>query len=168
MLDHDPRVLGVEIFNRGGGGKDENGNYQPAFFTDVWDELLRTGRRCWGFAVIDWQMPTNNWGSNVLLVPEFTEHACLKAYRDGAFYAQIKDIGLRVSDISVTDKEMSISVNRECEIKFFSAKGCIKTVTGTSATCPITEDDIYIRAEAIELSDRDSHILTNPVMLKIS
>ena len=164
MLDHDPRVLGIEIYNRGGGGKDENGDYQPAFFTDLLDELLKTGRRCFGFAVIDWQMKTNNWGSNILLVPEFTEHACLKAYRDGAFYAQIKDIGLRFESISATEGEMSVSVNRECEIKFFTSRGLVKTVVGTSAVCETDPDDVFIRAEAIELADPDSHILTNAVM----
>ncbi len=167
MLDHDERVLGIEIYNRDGAGRDENGNYQPLFYTELWDRLLSTGRRCWGFAAIDWQMPTNNWGSNVLLVPEFTEHACLKAYRDGSYYMQIKDTGLRFSDISVTQKTMSVSVNRECKIKFFTSRGLIKTAVGTDASCGITDEDIFIRTEAIEVSDPDSHILTNPVMMKI-
>lgn len=164
MLDHDDRVLGIEIYNRDGAGRDENGKYQPLFYTELWDELLKTGRRCWGFAAIDWQMPTNNWGSNLLLVPEFTEHACLKAYRDGAFYAQIKDTGLRFTEIRATEEKMTVSVNRECEIKFFTSRGNVKTVIGTSASCDVADGEIFMRAEAKDINDPDSHILMNPVM----
>lgn len=166
MLDHDDRVLGIEIYNCG-----TFGYKTETQFIDYWDSVLKTGRRCWGFSVIDWygvHGERSTWGSNVLLVPEFTEHACLKAYRDGAFYAQIKDTGLRFTGITFENNVMSVSTNRECEIKFVTSSGVAKTVVGTSAECEVADGEIYIRAEAKEVTDPDSRIFTNPVMLKRS
>lgn len=163
MLNYDERVLGIEIYNCG-----TFGYKTPTQFIDFWDSVLKTGKRCWGFSVVDWygvRGEPSTWGSNVLLVPEFTEHACLKAYRDGAFYAQIKDTGLRFTSISFEDNKLSISTNRESEIKFVTANGVVKTVIGTDAECCVSDGDVYIRAEAVELSDPDSHLFTNPVML---
>ena len=44
-----------------------------------------------------------NWpGRNILLVPEFTEYECLKAYRGGRFYGCLHDCGLKVTDVTAS------------------------------------------------------------------
>ena len=162
LLDYDDRVLGIEIFNRC--GKKIDGKYFPRFYTDFWDEILTSGRRCWGFAVVDWRMYGIAWGSNVLLVPEFTEHECLRAYRNGNFYMQIKDVGLRFTDITLSEGVLNVAVNRECIIKFITSQGIIKEVCAESASCAVPTDAVFIRVEAIEPRDPDSHILSNPII----
>lgn len=164
-LDYDDRVLGVEMFNRCSGGRVEN-LCIPKFYLNEWDTILKTGRRCWGFAVVDWQMPHDNWGSNLLVVPEFTEHECLKAYRNGNFYAQIKDVGLRFTNLSLNGNVVSVSVNRESTIRFISARGVMKEVVGREAECVADFDDTYMRVEAYDRAYSDSAIFSNPFMFK--
>ncbi len=100
MLDFDPRVLGIEVWNElttgfGAPGGFYNANPGPHLhFYQLWDEILRTGRRCWGFFVKDHR--TFARGRNVLLVPnpqgrtrEQRERDALVAYRRGAFFGLI-------------------------------------------------------------------------------
>ncbi len=103
MLDFDPRVLGIEVWNQltSGFGSDR-GFYSsmedpPAHFYGLWDEILATGRRCWGFFVKDHN--TYGRGRNVLFVPplegasvEEREAALLRSYRRGAFYGSVSAI----------------------------------------------------------------------------
>ena len=164
-LDFDSRVLGIEMYNSC--GRKVDGLHQPCFYTDLWDAVLATGRRCWGFAVVDWRLHhKNNWGSNVLILPSPTEHECLRAYRTGAFYMQIKDIGLKFTDINAVEDAVSISVNMDCEIKFITARGVVSTASGRSARYHISEDDTFVRIEATALGDPDAAIFSNPIMLK--
>ncbi|HWL52714.1 MAG TPA: hypothetical protein VNQ90_09780 [Chthoniobacteraceae bacterium] len=88
MLDFDPRVLGVEVWNY------RRGFGSPLSFYQVWDDILRTGRRCWGFFVKDHRMYER--GRNILLVPKGKasspgerEKAALRAYRRGAFFGSV-------------------------------------------------------------------------------
>lgn len=89
MLDFDPRVLGIEVWNdRSAFGRVQSGYYR------LWDEVLRTGRPCFGFFVKD--HGTYGRGRNVLLVstpPEATrpqrEHEALRAYREGRFFGLV-------------------------------------------------------------------------------
>jgi hypothetical protein len=74
ILDHDPRVLGIEVLQAGRNSE----NY--------WDWALATGRQCFGFFVPDWSIKKEIFGVNVLCVEERTVNACLKAYREGNFY----------------------------------------------------------------------------------
>lgn len=91
QLDFDERVLGIEFWNQRrmfGGRTLELAETMP-FYT-MWDDVLRSGRRCFGFCVKDHCL---NWrGRNVLLVPpgvtEATarEREALRAYRHGCFF----------------------------------------------------------------------------------
>lgn len=152
-LDYDDRVLGIEIFNYGTG----------TIYTEMWDSILSTGRRCWGFSVVDWQKE-GSYGSNILLVPALTEYDCLKAYRDGNFYSQLKDTGLRFTELRLEGGRVYVSTNRECEIKFFTANGNEKTVNGEDATFDVTADDVFVRVEAKDFDDDESRIFSNPFM----
>ena len=100
MLDFDPRVLGIEIWNQltSGFGSSrgfyDQGQEPRLHFYRLWDEVLRSGRRCWGFFVKDHN--TYGRGRNVLLVPQRPdapmperEEAALRAYRTGAFFGSV-------------------------------------------------------------------------------
>jgi len=103
MLDFDPRVLGIEVWNQltSGFGSDR-GFYTsmknpPGHFYQLWDQILATGRRCWGFFVKDHN--TYGRGRNVLLTPpladlssEKREAALLRAYRTGSFFGSVASI----------------------------------------------------------------------------
>ncbi|MFT5468457.1 MAG: hypothetical protein ACI8UO_003566 [Verrucomicrobiales bacterium] len=105
MLDFDPRVLGVEVWNQLTSGFGSNrGLYDsmkepPAHFYGLWDQILATGRRCWGFFVKDHN--TYGRGRNVLLAPPLAdlsaterEAALLRAYRNGAFFGSVAAIAI--------------------------------------------------------------------------
>lgn len=86
MLDFDPRVLGIEVWNQHEGF----GGPQMRFYR-LWDEALHAGRPCFGFFVKDHVYFGR--GRNVLLVsnpPTATrlqrEHEALRAYRQGRFF----------------------------------------------------------------------------------
>jgi len=104
MLDFDPRVLGIEVWNQLTSGFGSNrgfyetaGGAAPDHFLRLWDEILATGRRCWGFFVKDHN--TYGRGRNVLLVPPLDsldpsarEAAALRAYRKGSFFGAVSSI----------------------------------------------------------------------------
>src|SRR5699024_378853 len=86
FLDYDDRVLGMEIYNntvergKAGGYEDIHLDY-----LNVWDNILSTGRRCYGFSVVDWPVEeVEPWyGSNIVLSDDFTEKDLLESYRKG-------------------------------------------------------------------------------------
>jgi hypothetical protein len=88
-LDFDSRVLGIEVWNQHEGfGGPKMGFYR------LWDEALRSRRRCFGFFVKDHVV--HGRGRNVLLVannPNATrlerEHEALRAYREGRFFGLV-------------------------------------------------------------------------------
>ena len=102
MLDFDPRVLGIEVWNQLTSGFGSNkgfydgGDGPRLHFYRLWDDLLRTGRRCWGFFVKDHN--TFGRGRNVLVLPKAgdsapdREAAALRAYRSGAFFGSVAAI----------------------------------------------------------------------------
>ena len=162
MLDYDDRVLGIEIYNDSACGIYGMENHED--FLEYWDYILSTGRRCWGFAVVDWQGGTE-WGSHLLMLSEFDEHEALKAYRNGNFYSQLNDTGLRFNEISYEGGVITASVNREATIRFISEDGVVKTVNGTDATY-IPSDETYVRIEVLEEGVEGSRIFSNPFMFK--
>ncbi len=103
MLDHDPRVLGIEVWNQlTSGFGSARGFYDSTpgphlHFYRLWDDILRSGRRCWGFFVKDHN--TFGRGRNVLLVPGQAglpaaerEAAALRAYRRGTFFGAVSSL----------------------------------------------------------------------------
>lgn len=167
MLDYDERVLGIEIYNRVIDVNNGDSNYLSNSLA-FWDEILRTGRRCWGFSVVDWQVEkyAPYYGSNILLVPSLTEQECLRAYRNGAFYSQIRDNGLRFNRIDVSDSVVNVSVNKPATINVITDVGVVATSQGTECSYAIRNKDIFVRVEAVEDDVEDSHIFSNPIMLK--
>lgn len=103
MLDFDHRVLGIEVWNQLTSGFGSNRGFYdsktkaPAYFYELWDEILATGRRCWGFFVKDHN--TYGRGRNVLVVPPIAglptaerEATLLRAYRNGSFFGSVAAI----------------------------------------------------------------------------
>jgi len=103
MLDFDDRVLGIEVWNQLTSGFGSNRGFYhsmtspPSHFYELWDEILATGRRCWGFFVKDHN--TYGRGRNVLIVPPLAELstterevALLRAYRKGSFFGSVAAI----------------------------------------------------------------------------
>lgn len=172
MLDFDKRVLGIEIYNH----TSINPAYKPpllpeeapGFNLNLWDRILATGRKCWGFCVPDHGAELGNWlGRSVLLVPQFTEHDCLKAYRSGCFYGAQKDNALTLTNFAVTASAVSVSVNSNATFKFITEKGLVKTTEGLSATCNLPQKDGLpdLKFMRVEITDNTGErLFLQPVM----
>lgn len=115
MLDFDKHVLGIEVLSSG------------TWDLELWNKILRTGRKCFGFFVPDWSVQTNepeNGGFNVLLVNEFTEHACLKAYQDGTFWGSHHGSeNFIFKHISLNDDKLSIEISSKAKISIITDNG---------------------------------------------
>jgi hypothetical protein len=119
MLDLDPRVLGIEVYNDS--SEIFNGK---GWSVDMWDEILRTGRKCLGFFVPDHTLAR---GRNILLVPSFTEHACLRAYRSGSFYGSLIGTELQFKRIAIHGNELEVVLNGPAVISFITNNGLVQT-----------------------------------------
>lgn len=166
FLDYDHRVLGIEIFN--------GPNDDTAWALDLWDEILKTGRRAWGFCVTDHFRDNIRpmEGQNILLVNKFTEKECLKAYREGRFYGKINATDLRFDKIECVNNTLNVNVNKDVEIKIVSNVETktfenVKSVEGYT----IPSDAVYVRVEAhCEKDDKKGYkedfVFSNPFILK--
>lgn len=163
QLDFDDRVLGIEVYNNMFPHRHEYDN-----FTDVWDAILKTGRRCWGFSVIDW--PDSDYyplyGANIMLVDAKTGEDCLKAYRKGEFYAIKKDTGLRFASIVLSDGVLTFKTNSNANFKVVTDKGVVSTATGMTGTYQLKANDIYVRVEAVDANDANGVMWSQPIMQK--
>jgi hypothetical protein len=118
LLDFDPRVLGIEVYNDSSG----MGNPNRGWSLQVWDEILKTGRSCLGFFTPDHGLGR---GKNVLLVPEFNERECLRAYRQGAFFGSVKNetSELRFTNITIENDRLIAETNEKVTLKVYTNKG---------------------------------------------
>lgn len=172
MLDFDPRVLGIEVWNQlTSGFGSSRGFYdhsgQPNLhFYQLWDEILRTGRRCWGFFVKDHN--TYGRGRNVLLVPRLDalsagerEAAALRAYRKGAFFGSVASLAasgagevvapydrtsFRFSRITVDSDTLHAAVaghdarRPNVQIRFITDQGVASIVDAAQGEFPLKRD----------------------------
>jgi len=164
-LDFDARVLGIEVWNQHemfGGQTLERAAALP-FYT-LWDEVLRTGRRCFGFFVKDHCLFGR--GRNVLLVPPggdvaSRERQALWAYRNGCFFGLVGAMsvgadgkpaapydlsGFRFTRMTLRREEgrpvsLEVSVDGadtqrrpNMQIRFLTDQGLVHVVDGGSAT----------------------------------
>jgi hypothetical protein len=164
MLDYDERVLGLEIYNQ----SCQEGTATPGngWGLELWDEILSTGRKCYGFSVPDHKLNVLPWkGRNYLLVSEFTELECLDAYRQGRFYCAILGTGLRFDEISLVEGELTVKTNMPALIKVISNNGVVETTGSSFAYTVPFENTVYIRVEAED--DTGERIFSQPIMFKI-
>jgi len=165
VLDHDPRVLGCEVFNQSC-KPSQNYPWSTQFTEDYWDYALSKGRQCFGFFVPDW---ARTEGVNVLLVPERTVHECLKAYRQGNWYGAIKGRGiLRFTHISFDSGKLLVKTDKPARFQVISKQGVVKEETGTELAFQVGEDVAkhgYLRAKAYATDNSGEILFTQPMML---
>lgn len=162
MLDYDSRVLGIEFYNASSERLFEDG-----WDLDTWDYILQTGRRCWGFCVPDHDAEVDTegyvWeGRNILLVSEFTEYECLKAYREGRFYGALRNTELTFESISYSNGALSV-VTSNADYIDFVVNGTYNRVNGSSATYNVPSNAVYVRVEA---SNSENTIYSQAITLK--
>lgn len=153
MLDYDTRVLGLEIIN----------SYENN--VALWDEILITGRRCFGFCVPDHDVETqgvNFRGRNILLCTEASEYECAKAYRQGRFYGAKYNTPLKFTQISLVNGTLTVNTENADNITII-LDGVKTTTNGNSASMNIPPNATYVRAEA---RSADNEIYSQPIMMQ--
>lgn len=162
MLDFDARVLGIEVYNDT--CATNYGDPGGGWALKLWDDILRTGRRCLGFFVPD---HTVGRGKNILLAPSFTEYECLKAYRKGTFFGALSGSGLQFTRISLENNELSVALNDRATIRIVTDKGEAQKTSGKEAAYKLpvgaggTPAISYVRVEAID--EGSEQIFSQPI-----
>lgn len=119
LLDFDPRVIGIEIYNHG------CHPWRSAESLTEWDQLLSTGRRCFGFCVPDHSTKHGEWwGRTILLPEERSAESCLRAMRLGRFYGAARGgVGLRFEEIRFDGSTLYARCNRPVYFQLLSKSG---------------------------------------------
>ena len=166
ILDHDPRVLGLEVIEDGGVNAEV-----------YWDWVLATGRQCFGFFVPDWSIWSGAFGVNVIVTPERSVHACLKAYRDGNFYGSKRGLNeLKFTRIAFNDTTVEAETDKPARLTVITALGVVKeeksataikwTMPGASGSAAPRKDAyIYARIKAYALDGSGEELFSQPYML---
>ena len=167
ILDHDPRVLGMEVIE-GGHGNGEK----------YWDWVLATGRQCFGFFVPDHSIrrKDDSFGVNVLVTPERSVHACLKAYRDGNFYGALRGLNeLKFTRISFHDTTVEAETDKPARLEVITGVGKVKETKGTSvkwtmegrysSSGPRNAAHVFARIKAYALDGSGEELFSQPYML---
>ena len=168
ILDHDPRVLGMEVIEGGG----TNGE-------TYWDWVLATGRQCFGFFVPDHSIkrPDNAFGVNVLVTPERSVHACLKAYRDGNFYGAKRGLNeLKFTRIAFDGATVEAETDRPARFEVITGLGVVKreaksigvrwTMEGQYEwSGPRADAHVFARIKAYALDGSGEELFSQPYML---
>lgn len=165
LLDHDPRVLGIEAMNA---LVETNPDYAPerrASAIPMWDEVLQSGRRCWGFFTTDHYYAPGTHGRTVLLLPELTGEAAARAWRRGEFYGALNGAGLTLLGVDVADRLVTVHTDAADEIRMVCAGQVVATEPGPVATFTVPADAVYARFEAENEADT---IWTQPVMYALT
>ena len=157
ILDHDPRILGIEFYNQ---SSQEVENPPTGWSLDIWDQILKTGRRCFGLSVPDHSHDPIR-GKNILLCDP-TVYDCLRAYRIGAFYGKVGLTDFAFTGITYENGTLSCSVNQSATITIITDSDSY-TASGTTASRSIGANDyVYARIEAKTANDE---IYSNPIFL---
>jgi hypothetical protein len=168
MLDYDPRILGIEVVE-GGANKSEA----------YWDWVLATGRQCFGFFVPDHSIRRKDgaFGVNVLVTPERSVHACLKAYREGNFYGALHGLNeLKFTRIAFNGTTVEAETDKPARFTVITGLGVVKNVArGTSVKWTLEKESdwsgsrkdahIFARIKAYALDGSGEELFTQPYML---
>lgn len=151
-LDMDDRYLGCDIYNDRRGDDATEIRESRGWNIDVWEAVLRTGRRCWGFVESD----RGRRGCNILLLNEFTDHDAMKAYREGRFYGKMSwdDTGLKFKNIHDDGDKLIVETEGATNgIRIVSDSGEVALTSSNSIEYVYPKrggfvDHIFLRAEA--------------------
>lgn len=168
-LDYDERVLGIEAYNHRSEHKPKYNQTGDAL--GVWDELLSTGRRVFGFFNPDshsrW-LPAPSYtdemqGRNVLLVSDSTEAAAARAYRQGRCYGALAGSGLAFSRIVIENGSLVVETNGATSIDVISDGSIIQSTDSSHTTFPVGDAETYVRVEAGD--ETGERIFSQPITL---
>ena len=164
MLDYDPRVLGIEVYNFSAGRNNPKRPWARSWSEEWWDHALSAGRQCFGFAVSDWGYTK---GVNILLVPERTAHACLKAYREGNFYGAVVGKGaLNFTKISFDGNKLYASTDKPARFEVISKQGVVHKAEGQECAFIHPDGDhVYLRLKAYSVDSAGETLFSQPFML---
>jgi hypothetical protein len=82
------------------------------------------------------------FGVSVLVVPERTAEACLRAYRNGNFYGAAHGLGeLRFTSIVFDGKRLCATTDKPAKFEVITARGVRKTSEGMSVEWVCPDDD---------------------------
>ena len=177
MLDTFDEFLGIAAYN----GKDvKQGN--DGWALDLWDEILSTGRRCWGFWEADASNPWNHGynipnatydpvgtGRNIVLVSDINEENIMLSYRKGAFFGNRLASGLSFESIQENEGTIYVETNTETNIVFVSTDlyGNVNVQTTDNVTNSSIElnpnSTVYARIEA-HLPDESDSVFSQPLI----
>ena len=165
LLDYDPRVLGIEVYNMCKPSK--NYPWSRSNCEDYWDRALSTGRQCFGFFVPDWGLQE---GVNVLLVPEKSVHACLQAYRRGNWYGAIKGRKiLRFTSILFDGANLQVTLDKPAHLQVITKRGVTAWANANKISFSVAASDRekygYLRVRAYARDDSGEIIFSQPMML---
>ena len=163
LLDFDPRVLGIEVYN-----SNCDDSYSGSSEVE-WDRVLASGRQCFGFFTQDHLPAARIWrGRNILLVEEHSAEACLRAYRQGNFYGAITGSGLRFEYINFDGKELKARADREVFWQMITAQGISSEGKSREFSYTLKEGDRekykFLRLTARVLREPEK-LYTQPFML---
>ena len=166
ILDYDPRVIGIEVYNYSGGNKKKY-PWSDYWSLDYWDKALASGRQCFGVSVPDWAPER---GVNVLVVPERSVRACLKAYRDGNFYGAIFGDIVKFTRIAFDGKVFSAATDKPVRFELISKKGVVSSCNGTEFSWVLPSGTAaehgYLRLTATPESNSEEMLFTQAQMLQ--
>ncbi|MDT8718345.1 hypothetical protein IAI10_16890 [Clostridium sp. 19966] len=135
---------GIEIYNN----NIKFDNKGRAVATDLWDKLLSSGKRVWGFANDDMHVFQRCGGAfNMVLSKEKSSHAIIGAIKNGSFYASS---GIFLDSIAIKDSSIEIKLrhpNIPVEFAFIGDGGkVLKQYTGNEGSYEIQGNEKYVRA----------------------
>jgi len=164
ILDWDPRVLGVEALESGGCNSEH-----------WWDWILSTGRQCFGFFVPDHKIHSRDFGVSVLVVPERTQAACLRAYRNGDFYGAAHGLGeLAFTEISFDGRTLRASTDKPARFEVKTARGVVHEEKGTTLAWNVPavngrrvgpQVEVFARVKAYAADGCGETLFSQPFML---
>jgi hypothetical protein len=135
-------------------------------YTDLWDEVLSSGRKMYGVAVDDFhhQEEPNHWlldvGYIMVRTTSLTRANILNAIRNGDFYSSN---GAVFNQLKLENGLISIGVESGTDIKFIGKNGqVLKLVKGSSATYQVLGNESYVRVEGINRSG--CHVWSQPLV----
>ena len=136
--------IGIEVYNN----NVRLDNSGRAVASDLWDKLLSSGRKIYGFADDDMHVFSRvGGGFNMVCAKEKSRESILESVKKGRFYASS---GVFLKDICVSDDEISLKLehNIPAYIRFIGYKGkLLKETFGLEGSYKADGSEKYIRVE---------------------
>lgn len=153
LMDTYMYFLGMAMYNdRRDPNDPKSPNTGRGYHIAAWDEVLKTGRFCYGFGESD----RGRRGCNILLLDDISEQNALKAYREGRFYTKTAwgDTGLCFKKINATEDGIYVETEGAVSgLKLITERGVVAETSGNAIEYKLPvkfgiRDVTYIRAEA--------------------